>query len=174
MRKGYPLRNSTIVGPLGLSNPEAEDFYKGIITQIGRDAFFLDTGAILESFVEHDSAYAQFLGSVQGKLITSSFVVVETVRRVTKTRQSGFVGPSGERNRQLAAYFLQKWLMERRVSILTVPGAVFDIAKATFHTIHVDCDLCDMISYLIVTGIEQSRIISTDNHFRQLGLQVYP
>jgi predicted nucleic acid-binding protein len=174
MRKGYSLRNNTKVNPLALSSDEAQDFYKRIITQIGRDAFFLDTGAILESFAEGDNAYVQFLGSVQGKLITSSFVVVETVRRVTKTRHSVFVGPSGERNRHLASYFLRKWLMEKQVSILTVPVAVFDIAKAKFHTIHVDCDLCDMISYVIVTGIEQSRIISTDNHFRQLGLQVYP
>jgi predicted nucleic acid-binding protein len=174
MKNGPKRKRVTNSKTLPQASDQAQNFYNSIITQIGRDAFFLDTGAILESFVEHDNEYVRFLRGVQGRLITSSFVVAETVRRVTKTRHGSFVGPAGERNRQLASYFLRVWLTEKRVSVLAVPAAVFDIARAQFHTVHVDCDLSDLISYVIVTGIEQSRIISTDDHFRQLGLQVYP
>ena len=52
--------------------------------------------------------------------------------------------------------------------------AVFELATAEFKGIHFGCDLSDVLSYVIVRGLEQSRIVSTDKHFMQLGLQLVP
>ncbi|MFH0982478.1 MAG: hypothetical protein V2A79_13210, partial [Planctomycetota bacterium] len=112
---------------------------------------------------------------VGGRLVTSSFVLAETVRRLVKSKPNQFIGPAGQQGCELAVHFLRRWLAERDVSVLYVPEKVFGAARAEFELKRaVGCDLTDVISYLIVVGLEQSRIVSRDGHFRSLGLTCLP
>lgn len=158
------------------ANDAARDFFQEVIKHHGRGVIYIDTSAILDAFSEKDDLL-RFLNDWDGGLITSNFVVVETVRRVTKARGPvGFKGPAGERGRDLACHFLSDWLTERKVIVLTIPEAVFDVARVQFPGIKgvAECDLADLISFLVVKGMEQDRIVSPDEHFARLGLQRFP
>lgn len=156
-------------------NDALQEYWDRLIARLGRNVLFVDTGAILAGFA-CDDRYVEFFSGdeFQGKLITSTFVVAETVRRAAKTRHSRYRGPRGERDRELAVYFIRSWLSEHGVEVMDVPPPVFNSAKESFQDGTVDCDLSDMISYTIVRGMGQSRIVATDRHFYDLGLQLYP
>jgi len=143
---------------------------------VGRKAFFVDTAAILESLAPNDSEFGQFFDELVGeRLVTSTYVVAETVSRMVKSKPRQFVGPGGEQNFALALYFVRRWLIDRNVVVLCVPDFIFEYAKEHFAGIeHVGCDLVDTLSYVIVRGLGQERIISRDTHFQQLGLMCYP
>ncbi len=75
----------------------------------------------------------------------------------------------------MAVHFLRGWLEEHDVSILYIPEEVFGTARTEFEAKKdIGCDLIDVISFLIVVGLEQSRIVSPDGHFRSFGLICLP
>jgi predicted nucleic acid-binding protein len=151
-------------------------YWQEQIRQLGRQVFYVDTGAILECLNPKDERFNEFFdGVVGGRLVTSSYVVAETVRRLVKSKPNQFIGPRGEQRSELAVHFLRRWLEEREVSVLYVPEEVFGAARSEFERKRaIGCDLTDVISYLIVVGVEQNRIVSPDRDFRSLGLTCLP
>jgi len=156
--------------------PTVEDTYwQDQIGHLGRNVFYVDTGAILECLNPEDERFNAFFDRVVGRLVTSSYVVAETVRRLVKSKPYKFIGPAGQQASELAVHFLRAWLEERDVSIIYVPQEVFGTARTEFERkSSIGCDLTDVISYLIVVGLEQSRIVSPDGHFRSFGLTCLP
>lgn len=156
--------------------PTIDTYWQDQIQQLGRKVFYVDTGAILECLNPKDERFNPFFdGVVVGRLVTSSYVVAETVRRLVKSKRNQFIGPQGIQQSELAVHFLRRWLEERDVSVLYVPEEVFGAARGEFEQKRaIGCDLTDVISYLIVIGLEQSRIVSPDGHFRSLGLTCLP
>lgn len=154
----------------------ADEYWQYQIRQLGRNLFYVDTGAILECWNPQDERFSAFFdGVIGGRLVTSSYVVAETVRRLVKSKSNQFVGPNGMRQIELAVHFLRGWLLEHDVSVLHIPPEVFDAARATFEDKKsIGCDLTDVISFLIVNGLQQNRIVSPDGHFRSLGLTCLP
>ncbi len=158
-------------------SPAARDgYWRDQIRQLGRKVFYVDTGAILECLNPKDDRFNAFFdGVVGGRLVTSSYVVAETVRRLVKSKRNQFIGPAGIQHSELAVHFLRGWLEEHDVSILYIPEEVFGTARTEFERLKgIGCDLTDVISHLIVVGLEQSCIVSPDGHFRSLGLTCLP
>jgi predicted nucleic acid-binding protein len=156
--------------------PDEQQYWKQQIETIGRGAWFLDTSAIL-STMQRDDAVIQFLDSIVGdQLITSTYVVAETVRRIVKSKDREFSGPNGEQKSALAVFLLARWLDEHRVRIICPTDPVFDQAKTDYIAqSYIGCDLVDILSVVIVRGLEQTRIVSLDRaHFGRLGLVCYP
>jgi predicted nucleic acid-binding protein len=154
-----------------------EEFWLTAIRRLGRRLLFLDTGAILNTFTPGELEFTNFLDGIIGdKLVTSSFVVAETIRRLVKTDVHRFVGPGGERHTQLAVYFLHRWLQEKNVAVLAVPEIIFDLARRVYaERAYIGCDLTDVLSLVIVQGLEHNRIVSPDRtHFSRLGLMCLP
>ena len=152
-------------------------YWQDQIRHLGRKVFYVDTGAILECWNPKDEQFNAFFdGVVGGQLVTSSYVVTETVRRLVKAKPSyKFIGPDREQASELAVHFLRSWLKEHDVSILYIPEEVFATARTEFERKkNIGCDLTDVISYLIVVGLGQKRIISPDRHFQTLGLICLP
>ncbi len=151
-------------------------YWQEQIQLLGRGIFYVDTGAILECLNPEDELFSAFFKSVVGgRLVTSTYVVAETVSRLVKAKPHKFVGPAGQQASELAVHFLRGWLEEHDVSILYIPEEVFGTARTEFERKKgIGCDLTDVISYLIVVGLEQSRIVSPDGHFRSLGLTCLP
>ncbi len=154
----------------------ADTYWQDQIYHLGREVFYVDTGAILECLNPEDERFSAFFDSVVGdRLVTSSYVVAETVRRLLKSKPNKFRGPAGEQKCALAVHFLRRWLEERNVSILHIPQEVFDAARKEFEKKKaIGCDLTDVISYVIVLGLEQRRIVSPDRHFQSLCLTCLP
>jgi predicted nucleic acid-binding protein len=162
------------------SNPKAAeapvaDYWHQQISLLGRDIVFVDTGAILEAHKPDDASYSKYFETTTDKFVTSPFVVAETVSRLIKSKPYEFNGPSGEQQSALALHFLRRWLLDHSVMILHIPRDVFEYASKTFEgKNHIGCDLNDIISFVIIEGLEQTRIASKDAHFRALGLTLYP
>jgi predicted nucleic acid-binding protein len=157
--------------------PEVEDFWRQQVMNLGRKVFFVDTSVILDAITRAPSESRDFLERqlVGDQLITSTYVIAETVRRVVKSKEKEFVGPSGEQYGTLALYFLNAWLSEYSVKVICPPSIVFDNAKLEFekHN-YLGCDLVDLLSYTIVKGLQQTRILAKDKHFTKLGLVCFP
>ncbi len=152
-------------------------YWQNQIQHLGRNVFYVDTGAILECLNPEDELFSAFFDGVVGdRLVTSSYVVAETVRRLVKSRPNQFRGPAGEQAFELAVHFLRRWLEQHNVSVLHIPQDVFDAARTEFEQKkHIGCDLTDVISYVIVVGLEQTRIVSSDRrHFQSLALTCLP
>ena len=157
--------------------PEAESFWQQQVLQLGRKVLFVDTGVILDAISRESSESRDYLERqlVGDQLVTSTYVIAETVRRIVKSKGSEFVGPSGERRGTLALYFLNTWLLEYRVKVICPPEIIFDSAKREFERwSYLGCDLVDVLSYTIVIGMRQKRIFAKDQHFWRLGLQCVP
>ena len=153
-----------------------DHFWQEQIRIYGRRVFFIDTGGILSTF-ERNESVIDFLDSLVGdQLITSTYVLAEAVRRIIKSDfPDRFVGPGGERSSELAVHVLTKWLEAQNVKVICPPEQVFDGATAMLARYKdVGWDLVDAISYVIVCGLEQTRIVSPDGHFRRVGLICYP
>jgi predicted nucleic acid-binding protein len=153
-----------------------DTYWKDQIEQLGRKVFYVDTGAILECLNPEDERFNEFFdGLIGGRLVTSSYVVAETVSRLVKAKPYKFIGPAGQQASELAVHFLRSWLKKRNISILYVPEEVSGTARTEFERNKgIGCDLTDVISYLIVVGLEQRRIVSKDRHFQTLGLTCLP
>ncbi|MGO9254924.1 MAG: hypothetical protein ACLQU1_01270 [Bryobacteraceae bacterium] len=152
------------------------DFWQEQIKVFGRRAFFVDTGGILK-MLEADEAFIDFFDSLVGdQLITSTYVLTEVVRRIIKAdHPNRFVGPRGERHSDLAIYVITEWIENHGIRVICPPEEVFNAAKAVFaRNRGIGCDLVDVLSFVIVSGLEQNRIVSPDHHFRSLGLACYP
>jgi predicted nucleic acid-binding protein len=152
------------------------DFWQEQIKVFGRRAFFVDTGGILK-MLEADEAVIDFFDSLVGdQLITSTYVLTEVVRRIIKAdHPNRFVGPRGERHSDLAIYVITEWIENHGIRVICPPEEVFNAAKAVFaRNRGIGCDLVDVLSFVIVSGLEQNRIVSPDHHFRSLGLACYP
>ena len=109
---------------------------------------------------------------VDFRLVTSTYVIHETIRRIIKGE---YKGPVGKRKRDLALHFLKVWLVEHEVKVICIPANVFESVKKEFEEMKgINCDLTDISSMVISTGIQQRMIISPDNHFRQLGMVCLP
>jgi len=160
----------------GWTESESESYWQEQIRLYGRETFYIDTSAILECLSPDDEQFKLFLNTVVGgQFVTSSYVIAETVRRLVKPQYDRFVGPAGERRFELAIYVLRCWLDERGVAVICIPPQAFSAARAAFEQKRaIGCDLTDVVSYLIVRGLEQTRIVSKDGHFRQLGLTCLP
>jgi predicted nucleic acid-binding protein len=152
-------------------------YWLGQIQQLGRNVFYVDTSAILECLNPNDELFNPFFDRVVGgRLVTSSYVVAETVRRLVKSKHNEFIGPGGIQHSDLAVHFLRRWLEERDVSVLYVPQEVFGAARTEFEREEgIGCDLTDVISYVIVVGLQQTRIVSKDRrHFQSFALTCLP
>jgi hypothetical protein len=90
-----------------------------------------------------DARFVTFFEELIGdRLVTSTYVVTETVRRIVKSKYDQFVGPSGERGIDLALHVLKVWLVENEVVVINVPDQVFESAKQSLEEQrHVQCDL---------------------------------
>lgn len=155
-----------------------DEYWQNHIQLLGRHVLFVDTGAILGWYERGNDEYRKFFKSVVGwRLVTSTYVLTETVRRIAKSKtRDQFAGPSGERTGILCLHFLQEWLAEQNVRVLCVPDIVFEHAKDVFREYHaIGCDLNDVLSSVIVKGLEQTEIVSPDReHFGSLGLTCLP
>ena len=152
-------------------------YWQDQIGRLGRKVLFVDSGAVLACLNSEDERFTTFFDSVIGdRLVTSSYVVAETVRRLVKAKPNQFKGPAGQQGSKLAVHFLRRWLEEHNVSVLHIPQEVFDAARTEFERkIHIGCDLTDVISYVIVLGLQQTRIVSSDRrHFQNLTLTCLP
>jgi len=139
---------------------------------------YWDTSAILGCFSPGDGRFVGLLSELTGdSFATSTFVVTEAVRRLVKLNLlDQFIGPKGERGYELARLVLEAWLAEHRIQVLHPDPAVFDQARAVFLKEHrpLRCDLCDSLSYVMVKGLEQERIVAGDEHFKHMGLSCLP
>lgn len=153
-----------------------DTYWQDQIQRLGRKVFYVDTGAILECLNPEDERFSKFFDRVVGgQLITSSYVIAETVSRLVKAKPHKFIGPAGQQASGLAVHFLRGWLEEHDVSVLYIPEDVFNAARTEFEgKKDIGCDLIDVISFLIVVGLEQNRIVSPDGHFQSLGLICLP
>jgi len=154
-----------------------DTYWQHQIRDLGRKVLYVDSGAVLECLNPEDERFSAFFDSVVGdRLVTSSYVVAETVRRLVKSKPNQFSGPAGQQASELAVHFLRCWLEERNVSILHIPQEVFDAARKEFERKkRIGCDLTDVISYVIVVGLQQTRIVSPDRrHFQSLALTCLP
>jgi predicted nucleic acid-binding protein len=168
-------KTSKRVSPI-FAAPELADFWTEQIRTLGRNVFYIDTGGILK-VLEGDDTFIEFFNSVVGQqLLTSTYVLSEVVRRIVKaSHPERFSGPNGERGSDLAAYILTDWIQDNNVHVICPPEAVFRAAKSEFvRNRSLGCDLVDVMSYVIVIGLQQTRIVSADTHFRSLGLVCYP
>jgi len=154
------------------------EYWKSEVQRLGRNLLFIDTGAIIGCLEPGQERFEEFLSNeiVGLRLITSTHVVAETVRRIVKApAPNRFTGPNGERGVALALHFLKQWLNTHEVLVLAVPDPVFESAKSSFEANrHIECDLTDALSFVIVKGLESDRIVASDHHFRRLGLLVLP
>lgn len=152
-------------------------YFTDLIRRHGR-ALYWDTSAILNCFSPEDGRFVNYLAEVDGQpLATSTFVVTETVRRMVKSETPNkFIGPGGARKADLARYLLTNWLQEHRITVLHPDPEVFNRAREVFLNQHhvFGCDLCDTLSYIMVKGLEQERIVAVDRHFRSMGLMCLP
>jgi predicted nucleic acid-binding protein len=160
-----------------INTPELACFWKEQIRTFGRSVFFVETGCVLASLTPSTQAMVAGLlkelvsNRLSDRLVTSTYVITEAIRRLVKSKPREFVGPGGEQKTDLALYLLFEWLTDNNVAIICPPDAVFDEAKRLFREHRaLGCDLSDIISYVIVRGLEQDRILSQDGHFRSLGL----
>ena len=168
---GRPSKRSRKVLTVG------DTYWQEQIRHLGRRVLYVDSGAVLECLNPEDERFSAFFNSVVGdRLVTSSYVVAETVRRLVKSKPNQFIGPAGQRTSELAVHFLRCWLKERNVSILHIPEKVFDVARKEFERKkRIGCDLTDVISYVVVVGLQQTRIVSPDRrHFQSLALTCLP
>jgi len=152
---------------------ELTDFWREQIRQLGRNLFFVETGFVVASFdpSKRTAAEALLKELVSGRLITSTYVITESVRRIVKSKFREFLGPKGEQKTDLAIHFLFDWLKEHNVTIICPPECVFREAIRVFRQHRaLGCDLTDVLSFVLVRGLEQDRILSQDGHFRSLGL----
>ena len=126
----------------------------------------------------YDTRFRSFFEEevIGDQLVTSTYVVAETLRRIIKAKvKDKLVGPRGQRGMELALHILKGWLIDKDVIVLHVPEIVFATAKASFERNRdTNCDLIDILSFEIVLGLEQRRIVSPDGHFRSLGLDLLP
>ncbi len=154
----------------------ADTYWQDQIRRLGHKVFYVDTGAILECLNPEDDRFDAFFARAVGdRLVTSSYVVAETVGRLVKAKPYKFIGPAGQQASELAVHFLRGWLEEHDVSILYIPEQVFSRARTEFEAKRgIGCDLTDVISYLIVLGLGQEHIVSPDRHFQALGLICLP
>ena len=129
------------------------------------------------SFEVGTDKFNRFFEELTGyRLLTSTYVLAETVRRLVKTKSPyNFIGPGGQKRADLAIHVLKEWISQNNVIVLCVPDDVFNSAKEEFR-LHcgIQCDLTDIISWVIVQGLEQTQIVADDAHFRSLGLSCLP
>lgn len=154
-------------------------YFATLIQTHGRRLLYWDTGAILKCFEPGEGRFADLLTQNAGdRLVTSTFVVAETVRRIVKSSapRHKFRGPRGEQGVDLVRSLLRNWLAEKSIEVLHPDQIVFAAAKEMFVTRHhaLGCDLSDTLSYVMVKGLEQPRIVSPDGHFRAMGLLCLP
>lgn len=155
----------------------AANYWHHLVATLGRHTLFVDTGAIISFFDAKDDRYQQLVDEeiIGFTLVTSSYVLAETVRRIVKSRAGNLVGPRGERDSELAVHFLDEWLRENDVEVIQLPELIFENAKEAFREMRaIGWDLTDAISYIIVRGLEQNQILSPDRHFLAAGLMRLP
>jgi len=164
--------------PIAVVPQAIEDpYWQDQVRLLGRNLFFLDTGAILGALTPGNRRFSDFIDQtlLGERLVTSAFVVAETVRRIVKDKHEGQVGPGGERGKDLAQFVTTTWLAQHSVTVLHIPEPVFEAARGTFSArATIPCDLTDIISYQIVKGLGQNRIVADDRHFEMLGLTCLP
>lgn len=177
MSKKSPSGGKNRAAAVPSFTPAKSRYFQELIQQLGRRALFVDTGAIVGCVERDDEAFPAFFDElVNEKLVTSTYVLAECVRRIVKAqRPDQFIGPAGQRGVQLALHVLQDWIAERNVLVLNVPKEVFEDAKRALRTHQgLNCDLTDMLSLEIVRGLQERRIVAKDSHFKSLDLDVLP
>lgn len=177
-RKRIRRRTRVLVAQPAEPSAPSGDFWRSEIQRLGRRALFVDTGAIIACLEPHDTRFRAFFEEevIGDRLVTSTYVVAETIRRIVKAKVTDkLAGPAGQRGMELALHVLKGWLVDNEVVVLHVPREVFETATTSLETHrHAQCDLMDILSFEIVRGLEQSRIVSPDSHFRTLGLDLLP
>jgi hypothetical protein len=158
-------------------SPILAGFWEDQIRSFGRSVHFIDTQGILECW-EKDSLVNEHLErSIGVTFLTSTYVLAEAVRRLVKAQlQNQHKGPGGERGKDLAVHLLTDWLTLHDVRTICPPLEAFEYATKVYTSEYraLGCDLCDVISFVIVKGMEQDAIISTDSHFASMGLVLLP
>lgn len=138
---------------------------------------YVDTGAIVGVFERGATKFNEFFDGLAGfRLVTSTYVIAESVRRLVKSKTpDNFIGPGGEKTVALALHLLRAWLDVNNFTVLCIPEEVFNEAKRLYPTYcGTHCDLTDVISLTIVHGLEQTEIVSPDGHFQSFGLRCLP
>jgi predicted nucleic acid-binding protein len=156
-----------------------EPYWQNLISRIGRPPLYVDTGAILGYFEQGDDRFRDFIdkSAVDYRFVTSTYVIAEAIRFFAKSAlPNKFIGPGDERGKQLGLHLLRNWLDEHGVHVICLPEDQFNRVCSVFCKYHyLDCDLTDIVSYVIVESLEQQEILSGDRrHFRELGLLCLP
>lgn len=155
-----------------------DEYFQELISRLGRRALYVDTNAIVGYFERGNDKFKQFIdkSGIGFRFVTSTYVLSETVRRLVKSNTpENFVGPNGEKTKRLSLYVLQKWLATHNVHVICVPSDIFDVARKAYgEKEQINCDLTDIISYTIVSGLQQRAILTDDSHFKYLGLSCLP
>jgi|SRR6185437_520589 len=161
--------------PYALANTqELKEYWTKQIRELGRNLFFVETGFVIASFdpSKRGTAETVLREFATGRLVTSTYVITEVVRRIVKSKAWDFLGPNGEQKVELALYFVFAWLSEKKVVVLCPPECVYHEATRIFRECRIiGCDLTDVLSFVLVRGLEQDAILSQDSHFRALGLR---
>jgi len=107
------------------------------------------------------SEYAQF----PGPLVTTSYVVAETVSLLCKRR-----------GRHLAGRFLQHLQRSKRCTVFHPNEEMFDRAVVTFHQREnqLKLDLVDIISFVWMGAAGVRTALTKDGHFTMEGFTVLP
>jgi len=141
----------------------------------------VDTCAILASFVEHDDVFKNFMEREASgfRLFTSTFVVGEATRRLTKPRSKDpFAGPNGITDVELAVHVIQNWLASNKIQVLGISDRVYEEAKSQFVRFKYlpGWDIVDATSFVLLSGLAGPGgfIATGDKAFRQVGMQLAP
>jgi predicted nucleic acid-binding protein len=154
------------------------EYWNEQIARLGKNALFVDTGAIIGVFERGVSRFSDFFSDEANsfRFVTSTYVVAESVRRLVKSNtHERFIGPGGEKTATLALHILRAWLDEHNFTVLCIPEDVFNEAKRLYRTYcGIHCDLTDVISLAIVQGLDKTEIVAADGHFKSFGLRCLP
>ena len=154
-----------------------DEYWSNLQKTLSRRTLYIDTGAILGYLEKDNDKFHDFFDKSTGyRFITSTYVITETVRRLVKSQTPNqFVGPNGERLRDLSLFVLNNWIEEMNIQVIHLPVEVFEEAKQHYCSkAYIPCDLTDVISYWIVSHLGQDRIVAADKHFYTLGLNLEP
>ncbi len=102
MNKKKVVQPKLGMGPVPIYR-SVEEFWGSVFQDHGRSLMFIDTGAILYA-IRPDDEFAPFLDSLVGyRLVTSTYVIHETIRQLMK---SGLPGAGGRVKKDAAIHFL--------------------------------------------------------------------
>src|SRR5438128_1487697 len=107
-----PRRRSNIDPNAVSATQELTQFWGEQIRILGRSVLFVETGFVLASLAPSTRSVVEGLlrelvtNPFSDRLVTSTYVIAEAIRRIVKSKPREFLGPGGEQRTDLAIYFL--------------------------------------------------------------------